>query len=59
MTGAKTSEFISAWASTALAGGFGLTDSDPLVRAAAIVAIGFVMGCYALSRGAAKKAGAA
>jgi hypothetical protein len=58
MNGAKTSEFISAWTSTALAGGFGFTDDSPLVRMAAVLAMGFIMGCYALSRGAAKKGGA-
>lgn len=56
--GWKTSEGVMAYAMALLGGGYGLQDGDPMVRASALAAIGFVFGMYALSRGSAKKGGA-
>lgn len=55
MEGVKTSEFISVWAASIAAGGYGMTSDSPQVQAASILALGFMMGMYALSRGSAKK----
>ena len=52
--GFKTSEFIGKWMASLVAGGFGITDPDPRVRAAALLAIGFMFGMYALSRSSVK-----
>jgi hypothetical protein len=55
MEGRKTSEFISSWVASIAAGGYGMTSSEPMVQASGILALGFIMGMYALSRGNAKK----
>jgi hypothetical protein len=39
---------------SALAGAYGLDNANPTVQAAAVLAIGFMGGMYALSRGKAK-----
>lgn len=57
-TGYRTTEAIFTALGSAVIGGYGLENPDPTVNAAALIAIGFVLGMYALSRGKAKGGGA-
>jgi hypothetical protein len=52
--GYRSSEAILTAFTTIVVGGYGMENSDPLVNAAALLAIGFMGGMYALSRGKAK-----
>jgi hypothetical protein len=56
--GIRTSEHAVTWAASALAGGYGLMSEHSIVQAVSVAAIGFMIGCYSLSRGN-KKAGSA
>jgi len=53
--GTKSTEFISAWAASAAAAGYGLTSPSETVQAAALIAMGLAIGLYCLGRGIAKR----
>ena len=55
MEGAKTSEFVSAWAASIVTAGYGIQSESEVVQAASLIAIGLVIGLYALGRGIAKR----
>lgn len=49
--GYNTSEALFTGLFATVIGGYGVDSADPMVKAAAIIAIGFVVGMYAISRG--------
>lgn len=53
-SGYRSTEAIFTALGSAVIGGYGLENPDPTVKAASLLAIGFVLGMYALSRGRAK-----
>lgn len=52
--GVKTTEHVMIWILSLVAGGAGLQDGNPTVRAASLIALAILGGCYALARGKAK-----
>ena len=55
--GFKSSEFLSAWAASVMAAGYGMSSESEMVQAAGLVAMGLAIGLYSLGRGIAKKGG--
>lgn len=55
--GRKSTEFGMTWLMGVVAGGAGIADDSEIVRMAAVIALGFLGGMYALSRGRAKHVG--